>query len=150
MNVSANDVAQYILNKCGSMTSMKLHKLLYYCQAWSLVWDDKPLYHERIEAWINGPVIPAIFDQHKGIYQIDNWSNGNIENMDSNQKDTIDNVLSHYGDKTSQWLITLTHNEDPWINARKGLLPNERGNNEITLAQMFEYYQKLYEDSGNE
>ena len=37
--VRAYDVAVYILNKLGSCTSMKLHKLLYFCQAWSLVWD---------------------------------------------------------------------------------------------------------------
>ena len=36
------DVAAYILQKTGSMTTMKLQKLVYYSQAWSLVWDEKP------------------------------------------------------------------------------------------------------------
>lgn len=58
---SALDVAQYILEQQGPMPAMKLHKLLYYAQAWSLVWDDEPLFPERIEAWINGPVIPDLF-----------------------------------------------------------------------------------------
>lgn len=34
------DVAKYILHKKGPMTTMKLEKLTYYCQAWSLAWDD--------------------------------------------------------------------------------------------------------------
>ena len=29
---------------------MKLHKLLYYCQAWNLVWEDKKLFNEKIKS----------------------------------------------------------------------------------------------------
>ena len=36
---SALDVAKYILKEHGEMTAMKLQKLVYYCQAWSLVWE---------------------------------------------------------------------------------------------------------------
>ena len=53
--VNVLDIAAYILCKQGAMTAMKLQKLVYYSQAWSLVWDDKPLFRERIEAWANGP-----------------------------------------------------------------------------------------------
>ncbi|MDY6802276.1 MAG: DUF4065 domain-containing protein, partial [Cyanobacteriota bacterium] len=56
--VKVMDVAAYILKKLGPLSAMKLHKLLYYSQAWSLVWDEQPLFSERIEAWANGPVIP--------------------------------------------------------------------------------------------
>ena len=40
------DVAKYILEKLGTLSTMKLQKLCYYCQAWSLVWDDTPLFDE--------------------------------------------------------------------------------------------------------
>ena len=39
---TVHDVAAYILQKLGKMTTMKLQKLVYYSQAWSLVWDEKP------------------------------------------------------------------------------------------------------------
>ena len=39
--ITVFDVANYILNKQGSMSAMKLQKLVYYSQAWSLVWDDE-------------------------------------------------------------------------------------------------------------
>ena len=55
--VSVLDVAAYILKKLGSMTTMKLQKLVYYSQAWSLVWDEQSLFIESIEAWANGPVV---------------------------------------------------------------------------------------------
>jgi uncharacterized phage-associated protein len=70
---TAHDVAAYILERCGPMPVMKLHKLLYYCQAWSLVWDERPLFPERIEAWANGPVVPEIYEYHRGHFKIDKW-----------------------------------------------------------------------------
>ena len=55
------DVAKYILEKLGTLSTMKLQKLCYYCQAWSLVWDDTPLFDEKFEAWANGPVCRELF-----------------------------------------------------------------------------------------
>ena len=49
-------VAKYILTKKGKMTTIKLQKLCYYSQAWSLVWDGVPLFKEEFRAWPNGPV----------------------------------------------------------------------------------------------
>ena len=68
--VSVVDVARYILDTLGEMTTWKLQKLCYYAQAWSLVWDDSPLFEDRIEAWANGPVVPALYEQHRGQYYI--------------------------------------------------------------------------------
>ena len=144
--VSVFDVAQYVLSKLEEpCTTMKLHKLLYYCQAWHLVWEDKPLFKEDIEAWANGPVIRALFNFHQGMY----WATpnqltlGNQSKLNNVQKEDINNVLRFYGNKTSQWLIDQTHIEAPWRNARKGLLPNERGNRIIPLEAMSEYYSSL-------
>lgn len=143
MKVSAHDVAAYILKKHGRMTTMKLQKLLYYCQAWSLVWDESPLYSEQIEAWANGPVVRAIYDQHKGCFQVSSWSKGSISKLSKTQKETIDSVLKYYGNKSSQWLSELTHMEDPWKDARQGLAPGERGSVIISHAKMMEYYSSL-------
>ena len=41
---SASDVARYLLEKKGTLTVYQLQKLLYYCKAWSLVVDDRPLF----------------------------------------------------------------------------------------------------------
>ena len=63
-------VAKYILEQRGAMTTMKLQKLCYYSQAWSLAWDDKPLFDEDFQAWANGPVCPELFRWHKGKFAI--------------------------------------------------------------------------------
>ena len=140
--VSSHDVAAYILKTLGSMTAMKLQKLVYYCQAWSLVWDEKPLFPEKIEAWSNGPVVRELYDRHRGKFIVDSWR-GNSGVLTSKQKQTINAVLHFYGKKTSQWLSDLTHQERPWVEARKGLPPEARGSAEITLAAMAEYYGSL-------
>lgn len=144
--VSAFDVAQYILSKLDKPCStMKLHKLLYYCQAWYLVWEDKPLFREAVEAWANGPVIRSLFNFHQGMYWAtpDQITLGNPSKLNDVQKEDIDRVLAFYSNKTSQWLIEQTHTEAPWRNARKGLLPNERGNRIIPLEIISEYYSSL-------
>lgn len=66
----AIDVAEYILEQQGPMPTMKLHKLLYYCQAWCLVTQDRPLFDEDFQAWPSGPVIPGLYELHKGKFLI--------------------------------------------------------------------------------
>ena len=56
-------LAHYLEGRMGA--AMKLQKLVYYAQAWSLVWDEAPLFHARIEAWSNGPVAPALYREHR-------------------------------------------------------------------------------------
>ena len=60
--------------------------------------------------------------------------------LNAEQRETVDAVPGYYGDKSAQWLIDLTHSEEPWKQARVGLAPGERGNREVTLAAMADYY----------
>jgi uncharacterized phage-associated protein len=140
---SCHDVAAVILRELGEMTTMKLQKLVYYCQAWSLVWDEEPLFPERIEAWANGPVTPELYDLHRGLFKIDRWPEGDPDVFNKKQLATIRGVLRFYGRKPSQWLSDLTHKEQPWRKARKGLGPSDRGNAAITHASLVEYYSSL-------
>ncbi len=139
---TVHDVAAYILKRQGTMTAMKLHKLLYYSQAWSLVWDEECLFKARIEAWANGPVVPSIYQKHRGKFKIHNWP-GDVTTLTSLQQETVDAVLKYYGGRSSQWLSDLTHQEDPWRDARKGLSPTQRSHQVIPEAAMTEYYESL-------
>lgn len=140
---TAHDVAAYILKKRGPMSAMKVHKLVYYCQVWSLVWEDRPIFSDGIEAWVNGPVVPALYEKHKGEFQLTEWRAGEIDNLNAQDKETINVVLEAYADKDAQYLSDLTHSELPWKEARIGLKSDERGKREITLASMMEYYSGL-------
>ena len=142
---SVFDVAAYILAKKKSLTTVKLQKLVYYCQAWSLVWDERPIFKARVEAWANGPVVPHLFWQHQGKFRVSakDFSQGNPDKLTNDEKETIEAVLKHYGDKSAQWLVDLTHMEDPWSAARGNCSPGKPCNNEITHASMMDYYSGL-------
>lgn len=142
---SVHDIAAFILKHQGAMTAMKLQKLVYYAQAWSLVWDEKPLFSERIEAWANGPVVPALYRAHRGKFfvSVGDFPAGDPDKVVGESRDTVLGVLRFYGDKDPEWLSDLTHAEKPWQNARQGLNPGERGENEITIEAMGAYYSEL-------
>ncbi len=125
------------------MSTWKLQKLVYYAQAWHLVWDDEPLFDQPIKAWANGPVVPELYREYRGRFMVDAPTKGDPERLTSSQRDTIDSVLGFYGDKTGHWLSELTHQERPWKAARRGLAPGERGNREIPPESMAEYYSSL-------
>lgn len=144
MTATVFDVAAYVLEKQGGMTAMKLQKLIYYAQAWSLVWDERPMFHNRIEAWANGPVCPDLYYWHRGRFSVDRGTcPGNAGALDADARDTVDVILSYYGDKHPRWLSDLTHMEEPWKDARHGIPDGERGAREITNAAMAEYYGSL-------
>lgn len=135
------DVAKYILEKEGSMSTMKLQKLCYYCQAWSLVWDDKALFDEEFEAWANGPVCRPLFYKTQGQYSVSaDDETGESNNLAPYQIETIDAVLAHYAPHNAQWLSQLTHMEDPWNRARVGIPTGVGCDRIITKESMAEYY----------
>jgi uncharacterized phage-associated protein len=142
--VRVENVADYILANAGSMSAMKLQKLVYYSQAWSLAWTEEPLFSEEIQAWKNGPVVRRLYDLHKGHYRLDpGFFGGDPDSLNADQQDTINKVLQYYGKRDPQWLSQLTHLEDPWRNARRGVEDDERSERVITEESMLEYYSSL-------
>lgn len=137
------DTAKYILEVCGSMHAMKLQKLCYYAQAWSLVWDGSPLFNEEFQAWAKGPVCPQLFDKTIGFFhpQASDETGGEGDLTDS-QKDTINTVLEHYAPLDQFSLSELILFEEPWNDAREGVPPGPDCKNIITKESMAAYYGK--------
>jgi uncharacterized phage-associated protein len=138
-----DDVAAAVLERTGPVDTWRFQKLIYYCQAWHLVWEGRPLFDPRVEAWANGPVVPWLYRQHRGQFVLGDWPSGSSVGLAEDETSTIDAVLKTYGDKTGHWLSILTHSEPPWRNARRGLSAGERGQKEITKEAMAEYYGSL-------
>ncbi len=140
----AIDIARYIIcfanEKEIAITNLRLQKLLYYAQAWYLVNFGKPLFEEKIEAWQFGPVIPAVYDEFKS------FGRHPIELDSSSCKKIIENeecinYLDEFCEQFLQYsttdLVSMTHNEKPWIEAFKN------HDNEIKTSVMLEYYSAL-------
>jgi uncharacterized phage-associated protein len=140
------DVANYILQNVGPMTSMKLQKLVYYSQAWSLVWDESPLFGEDFQAWAFGPVCLELYEAHKNEYELakDRFAlYPGLQGLSVCQAETVDAVIRTYNVFSGQQLSDLTHSEAPWNDAREGVEPLERSTNVINKAAMSEFYTTL-------
>jgi uncharacterized phage-associated protein len=140
---SVHDVAAYILKTTGEISTWKLQKLVYYSQAWHCVWDERELFSEPIQAWANGPVVPALFHEHRGSFRVASWPKGKASKLSLAQRESIDVVVRHYGRSTGFALREMTHSESPWRNARKGVSAGEPSTNVISLDSMAEYYASL-------
>lgn len=137
------DTAKYIMKKTGKTGPMKLQRLCYYAQAWSLVWDKKPLFFEDFEAWQSGPVCRELFDLTEDLFLVsEDDIRGNTENLSDVQKESINAVLEHYGDKSAMWISSLSRLEEPWNIAIKNV-SGEVSLDIISKESMLSYYGSL-------
>ena len=119
--LSCYDVAQYFLAKAdedagGLMSNLKLQKLVYYVQGFALVLLDKPLFPQCIEAWIHGPVVPALYHEYKGYgtEAIPSLRELDFSRYDQETRDLLDEVYTVYGQFAAWKLRNMTHQEPPW------------------------------------
>ncbi len=141
---TANDVAAYVMERLdASCDTMKLQKLLYYSQGWSLAWDGVPMFNEPIQAWANGPVVYAVFDNHRGRFTISDWPHGDSSVLTDEQRETVDAVVDHYGKFNGQQLSDMTHDERPWLEAREGLAVGARSQQPLNLDVMQDFFGDL-------
>jgi uncharacterized phage-associated protein len=138
--VSVDDVAAAILERTGTVTTRKLQKLVYYTQAWHLVFENNRMFNSRIEAWVQGPAVPHLHHQHKRSYDVSRWETGNPGRLSQTEVKTVDWVVRQYGEFSAEALSRMTQLELPWVAARGGRGDDEPSNDEIDLRHMASYY----------
>ncbi len=133
----SNYVIRYLRHNGQGVNHLKLQKLLYYIEAWNMVFLNEPIFADSIEAWQHGPVIRSVWDHFKR-YSILYDELPVCEDcpcaISEEQRAVIDDVLDEYGDKTGYYLENLTHSEEPWQKARKS------SNQIISKIFMKQYY----------
>jgi len=148
-----DDVSNYVIFRItgegnGSLSHLKLQKLLYYIQSWHLAFDKSPLFNGKFQAWIHGPVNREIYNRFKDSkYMYSSITMSDIPETDlkfpslsSADKELIDSVLESYAPFSDVQLEKITHDEKPWIEARDGYEPFERCEQEINEDTMRDYY----------
>ena len=136
---SVFDIAEFILGELGEITTWKLQKLIYYCQAHHLAEKGKPLIKEDFEAWANGPVCRPLYEKHRNLFNISTIG-GNAETLLDSEMRFIRLILKKYGAHNGDELSQMTHRDSPWKRARVGLRPGERGNHVIQYADLATAY----------
>lgn len=138
------DVAQYASSLMPrNATFMKLQKIIYYSQAQSLVHYNRILFKEKIQAWAAGPVVSELFEKHKGLKHLNNIELGNAENLTAEQKACVRWAVEKYGTMDGDTLSHLTHIEQPWLKARKGVPEGKNSSNPIKAESIRDYYSKI-------
>jgi uncharacterized phage-associated protein len=159
--MQAQNLAKYIItffdSKGDAVTNKKLQKLLYYVEAWDLVYFDG-LIDEDFQAWVHGPVIPKVYGdyKHRGQSQIIlDYKNSSaskeiiklkselINSLGDDRVELMETVFLKYGAMSSFQLELLSHSEKPWLQARGNLSPIESCNNIISKKTIQEYYSSL-------
>lgn len=143
LTVNSFDIAKYFIclaNETGSFISnLKLQKLVYYAQAWHLALHELPLFDEDFEAWVHGPVIPALYHNYKHF----GWKPIQEEatlNLSESILCYLKEVADEYFACDAYELERMTHIESPWQRAREGIASDEPSTNVIFKDWMQEYY----------
>ena len=146
---SANTIAEFIIRKYGSMSHLKLQKILFYCEAYHLAYTSHSLFPEEFEAWVHGPVSRVIYAKLKGagMYSDIDYTGDSkvspdelLSGLSSDQVDILNNVISQLSTWTALELESATHKESPWIDARNGCAPSDKCTNTITKESMRKFY----------
>jgi uncharacterized phage-associated protein len=110
-----------------SPSPMKLQKLCYYAQAYSLA-QGQELFPEDFQAWQHGPVVPDLYTKYRD-YQ---WRAIDAELPETTNASAglVVDVVAAYGRFDGAALSNMTHKEAPWMSAR-GDIPESDGSREI-------------------
>jgi uncharacterized phage-associated protein len=148
---TALDVARLFIQLAAAedeaerLTQMRLHKLLYYAQGWSLALRNTKLFDERIEAWAHGPVVRDLYPKFA------KWDDSPIasesilppEKIIPEEYELIGSTWEAYKGYTAAGLRAKTHSEPPWVKARGGCGPSVKCENEVRVEDMNDYFRSL-------
>ena len=145
---SAEDVANYFIHLASKrvvgdnderegITNLKLQKILYFAQAYFLAKLGRPLFKDDIEAWVYGPVIPAIYQKYKSKKSnpiIDGDESPKISDED---KQALKVIWETFGGYSASRLVDISHAHSPWKEAFKAK------NKIISKQSLRDYYKPL-------
>lgn len=114
------------------MDEMKMHKLMYFSQRESLMYNSEPLFDGTFYGWKYGPVLKEV----RSAYMSDAFLLKTYESVSVDTMKLLRSVLERYGALSSWKLSSLSHEEFSWKKARKGLEASDDGDVELSLDAM--------------
>lgn len=155
-----------LLQKGNTINPAKLRRILYYLQAWYMVYFNSPgksIFSDVPESWSSGPGYSRLVDLFPTLGDRDQFSLKELslpdldlpgkelscivrsvykelgKTLSLRQFDFIEECITMFGCMGTDDLVLSTLSEEPWTETRKGISPFEKGRN-LSLEKMFEYY----------
>lgn len=154
------EVAKYFIKKSQDevakdpsrkLDPLKLQKLLYYAKAWNLVLNKgHKLFPDGFQAWVHGPANQKVWHYFQGFdfsTKSPEIEKENFGHITQEEKKVLDIVWQSYGKFDGKYLEMLTHAEDPWLNARRGLNQTDVSQNIISDESMRSYYERRFQET---
>lgn len=143
--ISALDVAAYIVNYLGEVPTPKLWWLVYMCQVWYFVWNSNqtPLFKENLKAWVNGPMVRELYDAvGGGSFIVNVWHvpGGKPGLLNLKLKMHIQKVLDVFGKISIAGIVFSRSTDLPWKITREGYDAMEACTNVIDTDIIYDYY----------
>lgn len=131
-------IVKHIHKQDPNMGWLKLQKILYYVQGYSLAWTGQRPFPETPEAWRNGPVYPVVRSDAQAAYP--QARNADVSILSENTIAIVDAVLNRFRDYTGQKLADRTHHEMPWVRARAGIPAQAASREPLSEQDMLEFF----------
>ena len=135
-----------VFEKLEEVTPLMLQKLLYFTQGVHCALKRRPMFTEDCEAWVHGPVYPEVYNSFKDFKYnpIDDERfallSGHENALTDDEKQLIDMIVNTFGIYGGKTLEKITHNEAPWIEARKGYGDSVSSNEVVSKKNIMRYY----------
>ena len=135
-----------IFEKLEEVTPLMLQKLLYFSQGLYFALYSSPIFTEDCRAWIHGPVYPEVYDLFRDFKYnpIDDARfallEGATDALTDDEKKVIDLVVNTFGMYGGKALERITHNEEPWKEARKGYGDSIPSSELLSKEHIMKYY----------
>jgi uncharacterized phage-associated protein len=127
------------------LTNLRLQKLLYYAQAWSLVVRESELFSDDLQAWRWGPVVLAVhrkLPDGQGANQINPDTFDDAPNLQGDEAEFVKCVWEAYNQFSALQLSRMTHEELPWRKAWGDRPIDASGKDPISLDDLEEFFSK--------
>ena len=122
----------YYAEKGVHMDEMKMHKLMYFSQRESLMYNKERLFDATFYGWKYGPVLTEVRSEFRMLRPFADVRGS----VSAKTVELLKSVLNRYGSLSSWKLSSLSHEEFSWKKSRVGLEADEDGNVELALDAM--------------
>lgn len=147
-------VIAYVFEKLEEVTPLMLQKLLYFIQGIYSALYGRPIFEEDCRAWVHGPVYPEVYELFRDFKYnpIDDARfalfEGTAAALTEEEKNVIDLVVNTFGMYGGKVLERITHNEDPWKEARKGYGDSIPSSELLPKERIMRYYEAINDKYG--
>lgn len=147
-------VIAYVFERLEEVTPLMLQKLLYFIQGIYSALYGRPIFVEDCRAWIHGPVYSEVYHLFRDFKYnpIDDARfallEGTADALTEEEKRVIDLVANTFGMYSGKVLERITHNEDPWKEARKGYGDSIPSSELLPKERIMKYYMAVNEKYG--